>query len=179
MASLVEKIDIAVCRYSASDVSQRLALRKMQPFADVTLMGSDLGEMFQGWPSRRPSHIARAGMTRRFHCDRCGACCLQLSCFGDLYVFLDDGSGVCRHYDRKKGPAPSMRSVRSCAGWRTDTGPGLLIFLMNVTCEECGRAVVNSGGVCARPGGGKGEIRVNRYEACCRSRPFMKKRCPG
>ena len=102
MASLVEKIDIAVCRHSASDVSQRLALRKMQPFADVTLMSSDLGEMFQGWPSRRPSHIARAGMTRRFHCDRCGACCLQLSRFGDLYAFLDDGSGVCRHYDREK-----------------------------------------------------------------------------
>ena len=40
-------------------------------------------------------------MTRTFHCDKCGACCSQLKLFGSLYAFLDDGSGVCRYYDKE------------------------------------------------------------------------------
>lgn len=40
-------------------------------------------------------------MARVFHCDNCGACCSQLKLFGSLYAFLDDGSGVCRYYDKE------------------------------------------------------------------------------
>lgn len=40
-------------------------------------------------------------MTRHFQCDGCGACCLQLPLFGDIYAELDDGNGVCRHYDQE------------------------------------------------------------------------------
>lgn len=38
-------------------------------------------------------------MEDSFYCDRCGACCLQLPLFGDIYAFLDNGTGVCRYYD--------------------------------------------------------------------------------
>ncbi|MBQ9274748.1 MAG: YkgJ family cysteine cluster protein [Succinivibrio sp.] len=34
-----------------------------------------------------------------FFCSRCGACCRSLRSFGELYRSLDDGSGVCRHFD--------------------------------------------------------------------------------
>lgn len=37
---------------------------------------------------------------RIFHCTRCGACCSQLELFGPAYAHLDDGTGVCRHFDR-------------------------------------------------------------------------------
>ncbi len=38
-----------------------------------------------------------------FVCDKCGLCCQHLREFGDLYRDLDDGSGACRHHDRKTG----------------------------------------------------------------------------
>lgn len=34
-----------------------------------------------------------------FECDKCGLCCCNLRKFGGLYNDLDDGTGVCRHYD--------------------------------------------------------------------------------
>lgn len=35
----------------------------------------------------------------RFNCDACGLCCQNLAA-NPLYSDLDDGTGVCRHYDR-------------------------------------------------------------------------------
>ena len=35
-----------------------------------------------------------------FKYQACGACCSHLKAFGALYADLDDGSGVCRHYDK-------------------------------------------------------------------------------
>lgn len=35
-----------------------------------------------------------------FPCDRCGLCCEHLNA-SPFYVDLDDGSGMCRYFDRK------------------------------------------------------------------------------
>ncbi|WAC00081.1 MULTISPECIES: YkgJ family cysteine cluster protein [Pseudomonas] len=35
----------------------------------------------------------------RFNCDACGLCCQNLA-GQPLYSDLDDGTGVCRHYDK-------------------------------------------------------------------------------
>lgn len=37
---------------------------------------------------------------KEFPCDRCGLCCQHLSGI-ELYKDLDDGSGVCIHFDRQ------------------------------------------------------------------------------
>lgn len=34
-------------------------------------------------------------------CSRCGECCQQLKCFGALYDFLHNGSGVCKYFDEE------------------------------------------------------------------------------
>lgn len=35
-----------------------------------------------------------------FNCDKCGLCCRSLKKFGELYADLDDGSGVCKFFDK-------------------------------------------------------------------------------
>ncbi len=34
-----------------------------------------------------------------FKCEKCGLCCQSIS-FSELYSHLDDGTGVCKHFDR-------------------------------------------------------------------------------
>lgn len=36
-----------------------------------------------------------------FVCDKCGLCCKNLKQFGDFYKELDDGTGVCIHFNSK------------------------------------------------------------------------------
>ena len=40
------------------------------------------------------------GQSLAFACSKCGACCRHLRVFAGLYADLDDGTGVCRHYDK-------------------------------------------------------------------------------
>ncbi len=39
--------------------------------------------------------------TMAFLCDKCGICCQSLKQFGELYADLDDGTGCCRHFDKR------------------------------------------------------------------------------
>ncbi len=35
----------------------------------------------------------------KFHCDKCGLCCQNLKRFGDFYKDLDNGNGICIHFN--------------------------------------------------------------------------------
>ncbi len=37
----------------------------------------------------------------KFQCDKCGLCCQHLELFGEIYSELDDGTGVCRYFDKE------------------------------------------------------------------------------
>ena len=46
------------------------------------------------------THSDMTGQSLAFACSKCGACCRHLRVFAGLYADLDDGTGVCRHYDK-------------------------------------------------------------------------------
>ena len=52
-------------------------------------------------PETTLAQDAAAGRSA-FSCDCCGSCCRHLRLFGAMYAFLDNGNGVCRHFDAER-----------------------------------------------------------------------------